>query len=102
MTEPTFGVVLAGGLSRRMGGGDKTLRIVGGVPILERAVAGLAPQCGGLLLNVNGDPDRFASFRLPIVADDIPGFAGPLAGILAGLDWLASNSPDVGWAVSVA
>ncbi len=102
MTEPTFGVVLAGGLSRRMGGGDKPLRRVGGRSILERVIDRLAPQCEGLLINANGDPGRFASFDLPVVADDIPDFAGPLAGILAALDWIARDRPAVRWAVSVA
>ena len=102
MTEPTYGIVLAGGLSRRMGGGDKTLRTIRGKPILARVIERLAPQCAGLVLNANGDPERFAPFGLPVVADDVPGFAGPLAGILAGLDWLARTSPNGEWAVSVA
>ena len=102
MIEPTFGLLLAGGLSRRMGGGDKTLRAIGGRSILERAADVLAPQCAGLVLNANGDPRRFASFGLPVVADDVPGFAGPLAGILAGLDWLAREVPGAPWVVSVA
>ncbi|WP_164134953.1 NTP transferase domain-containing protein, partial [Serratia marcescens] len=62
----------------------------------------LAPQCDGLVLNANGDPARFASFGLPIVADTVEGFAGPLAGILAALDWTAAHKPDVAWVVSVA
>ena len=102
MAEPTYGVVLAGGLSRRMGGGDKTLRTIGGKTILGRVIGALAPQCSGLLLNANGDPGRFASFGLPVVADGVPGFAGPLAGVLAGLEWLADNDPAICWAVSVA
>lgn len=102
MTEPTYGLLLAGGLSRRMGGGDKTLRSIGGQPILARVVDRMVPQCAGLLLNANGDPTRFASFHLPVVADDVPGFAGPLAGILAGLEWLASNRFGCRWGVSVA
>ena len=87
----TQGVLLAGGLARRMGGGDKPMRTIGGRTILERVIARLAPQCDGLILNANGDPARFAGFGLPIVADDVPDFAGPLAGILAGLDWIAAN-----------
>ena len=102
MVQPTYGLLLAGGLSRRMGGGDKSLNEVGGKPILAHVVDRLAPQCVGLVLNANGDPERFAAYNLPIVADDVPGFAGPLAGVLAGLDWLADRRPDVGWAVSVA
>jgi molybdopterin-guanine dinucleotide biosynthesis protein A len=98
----TLGVLLAGGLSSRMGGGDKPLLKVGGVSILDRAMAALRPQCEALILSANGDPARFAATGLPVVADDMPGFAGPLAGILAALDWTAANRPDVDWVVSVA
>lgn len=104
MTErypPTLGLVLAGGLARRMGGGDKALLQIGGETILDRVVARFGPQCTQLVLNANGDPARFGRFRLPVVADDIPDFAGPLAGILAGLDWLADHAPDVEWMASV-
>jgi molybdopterin-guanine dinucleotide biosynthesis protein A len=101
-TEPgTYGLVLAGGLARRMGGGDKGLIRIGGATILERALARLGPQCDGVIINANGDPARFAQFALPVVADDIGGFAGPLAGILAGLDWLAANAPEIDWLASV-
>jgi molybdenum cofactor guanylyltransferase len=101
-TEPaTYGLVLAGGLARRMGGGDKGLIRIGRETILERAVARVGPQCAGVIINANGDPTRFAAFRLPVVADDVEGFAGPLAGILAGLDWLAANAPTIGWLASV-
>jgi molybdenum cofactor guanylyltransferase len=101
-TEPaTYGLVLAGGLARRMGGGDKGLIRIGGTTILERALARVGPQCVGLVINANGDPGRFARFGLPVVADDVEGFAGPLAGILAGLDWLAANAPAIGWLTSV-
>jgi molybdopterin-guanine dinucleotide biosynthesis protein A len=101
-TEPaTYGLVLAGGLARRMGGGDKGLIRIGGATILERALARIGPQCAGLVINANGDPARFTHFRLPVVADDIEGFAGPLAGVLAGLDWLAANAPATGWLASV-
>src|SRR5690349_24606830 len=87
------GVLLAGGLARRMGGGDKPMRTISGRTILERVIARLSPQCSGLILNANGDPARFASFGLQVVADDVPGFPGPLAGILAALDWTAANRP---------
>jgi molybdopterin-guanine dinucleotide biosynthesis protein A len=97
----TLGLVLAGGLARRMGGGDKALLAVGRETILDRVVARFGPQCTGLLLNANGDPARFARFGLPVVADNIPDFAGPLAGILAGLDWLAANEPRLEWMASV-
>jgi molybdopterin-guanine dinucleotide biosynthesis protein A len=100
-TSSCFGILLAGGLARRMGGGDKALRKLGGIPLLARAIAALRPQCEGLVLSANGDPERFAGFDLPIVADDVPGFMGPLAGILAGLDWIAAHRPDVASAISV-
>lgn len=101
MTE-IHGLILAGGLARRMGGGDKALVEIGGKPLLAHVIARLAPQVAGLLLNANGDAARFARFGLPIVADDIPGFAGPLAGIVAGLDWLARERPNATHAVSIA
>jgi molybdopterin-guanine dinucleotide biosynthesis protein A len=99
---PVCGIILAGGLARRMGGGDKPLKEIAGKPILTHVIARLQPQCGRLMLNANGDAARFASFGLPVVADDVPDFAGPLAGILAGLDWAAANAGDVECAVSVA
>jgi molybdenum cofactor guanylyltransferase len=98
----TPGVLLAGGLARRMGGGDKPMRTIGGRTILDRVIARLAPQCDGLILNANGDPARFASFGLPVIADTVEDFPGPLAGILAALDWTAANRPDVGWVLSAA
>ena len=99
---PTPGVLLAGGLARRMGGGDKPMRRIGGRTILERVIARLKPQCGGLILNANGDPARFASFGLPVIADTVADFPGPLAGILAALDWAAANRPKVSLMLSVA
>lgn len=99
---PTLGVLLAGGLARRMGGGDKPMRTIGGRTILERVIARLSPQCSGLILNANGDPARFAAFGLQVIADDVPGFPGPLAGILAALDWTATNRPEVEWVLSAA
>lgn len=99
---PTPGVLLAGGLARRMGGGDKPMRTIGGRTILERVIGRLRPQCNGLILNANGDPARFAAFGLPVVADDVPGFPGPLAGILAALDWAAANRPETEWVLSTA
>lgn len=98
---PTLGLVLAGGLARRMGGGDKALIEIGGIAILDRVLQRLTPQCATVILNANGDPARFARFGLPVIADDIPDFAGPLAGILAGLDWAAAHRPDLDWVVSV-
>jgi len=96
------GVLLAGGQSRRMGGGDKTLRVLDGVSLLERVIARLQPQVDALVLNANGDPARFAEFALPVVADSVPDFAGPLAGVLAGLDWAAVHRPDCAFIASVA
>ena len=95
MMIETLGLVLAGGLARRMGGGDKALIRIGGETILQRVLARLTPQCSGIMLNANGDPARFADTGLPVVADSVPDFAGPLAGILAGLDWAAANRPDI-------
>lgn len=97
----TLGVLLAGGLATRLGGGDKSLRTVAGEPILAHAIARLRPQCTALLINANGDPHRFATFGLPVIADTIPGFAGPLAGVLAALEWTAENRPDISAVVSV-
>jgi molybdopterin-guanine dinucleotide biosynthesis protein A len=99
---PTLGVVLAGGLARRMGGGDKSMRRIDRLTILDRVLERLGPQCVGLLLNANGDPARFARFRPPVVADSVENHPGPLAGVLAGLDWTAANRPGVEWIVSVA
>jgi molybdopterin-guanine dinucleotide biosynthesis protein A len=95
-------VLLAGGLARRMGGGDKPMRTIGGRTILERVIARLDPQCDGLILNANGDPSRFAAFGLPVIADGVADFPGPLAGILAGLDWAAANRPNVTHILSAA
>jgi molybdopterin-guanine dinucleotide biosynthesis protein A len=98
----TLGVLLAGGLARRMGGGDKPMRTIGGRTILARVIARLKPQCDGLVLNANGDPARFAAFGLPVIADMVQDFPGPLAGILAALDWTAANRPDAAWVLSAA
>ncbi|MEP3265513.1 MAG: molybdenum cofactor guanylyltransferase MobA [Hyphomicrobiales bacterium] len=80
-----LGVLLAGGLSRRMGGGDKGLIPLGGKPVMAHAFDRLKAQTGNVIINANGDPNRFAGFAAPIVPDTIDGFAGPLAGVLAGL-----------------
>lgn len=87
----TLGVILAGGLATRMGGGDKCLLEVGGQTLLQHCIDRLAPQVDGLAINANGDPARFDHFGLPVLADSIDGFAGPLAGVLAGLDWAAGQ-----------
>ncbi len=86
---PLPGVILAGGKATRMGGGDKGLREVGGRRLIDRVVARLGPQCAPLALNANGDPARFADLVLPVLADSLPDHPGPLAGVLAGLDWAA-------------
>jgi molybdopterin-guanine dinucleotide biosynthesis protein A len=96
------GLLLAGGQSRRMGGGDKALRLLGGIPLIDRVIERLQPQVDALVLNANGDPNRFARFGLPVVSDSIPGFAGPLAGLLAGLEWASAQRPDCPYVASVA
>ncbi len=96
------GVLLAGGLSRRMGGGDKCLRALGGRTLLERVIERARPQVSALVLNANGDPARFASYGLPVTADAVKGFAGPLAGVLTGLEWAARNAPECEWVASFA
>jgi molybdopterin-guanine dinucleotide biosynthesis protein A len=85
------GVILAGGRATRMGGGDKGLIPLAGRPILARVIDRLAPQVDRLALNANGDPVRFARFGLPVLPDSVPGHPGPLAGILAGMDWAAGE-----------
>jgi molybdenum cofactor guanylyltransferase len=100
--EAIPGVLLAGGLARRMGGGDKPMRRIGGSMILDRVIARLKPQCGELILNANGDPARFARFGLPVVPDTVADFPGPLAGILAALDWAAAHRPGVSIILSAA
>lgn len=110
MATPSFGtfskdrivgVLLAGGQARRMGGGDKCLRTLGGQTLLARAIGRLESQVGLMVLNANGDPARFADYSLPVVADPVEGFAGPLAGVLAGLDWAAARAPGAKWIVTV-
>jgi molybdopterin-guanine dinucleotide biosynthesis protein A len=99
--EKVAGVILAGGLARRLGGVDKGLVEIGGAPILARLVARLRPQCAGLAVNANGDPARFARFGLPVVADTIPDFAGPLAGVLAGMEFFAQRREACDFLISV-
>lgn len=97
----TLGVVLAGGLARRMRGGDKARILVGGTTILVRVLDRLRLQCDRVILNANSDPARFTDTGLTIVADSVSDYAGPLAGILAGLDWAMKHTPDIEWVVSV-
>jgi len=96
------GVLLAGGQSRRMGGGDKCLRMLGNRTILAKIIERTRPQVSALVLNANGDPARFADCGLPVTPDTVEGFAGPLAGVLAGLDWAAEQAPDCEWVASFA
>ena len=93
MKQPV-GVILAGGQATRMGGGDKGLRMLGGQSLLARVEARLAPQVASLALNANGDPARFSGLGMPVIADSVEGFAGPLAGVLAGLDWAAEQGAE--------
>lgn len=88
------GVILAGGLSRRMGGGDKSLLTLGDKPLLTHVIERLSPQVGAMALNANGNTARFADFDLPVIRDSIDGFAGPLAGVLAGMDWASEQGVD--------
>jgi molybdopterin-guanine dinucleotide biosynthesis protein A len=96
------GVILAGGLARRMGGGDKGLREIAGETILGRVIARVQPQVERLALNANGDPARFAAYGLPVAPDGIDGFPGPLAGVLAGLDWASAAAPACSHVASFA
>jgi len=100
MNGAIVGVLLAGGLSRRMGGGDKMLRSIGGQTILSRVIGRMAPQTRHLILNANGDPARFESFGLPVVTDTVAGHAGPLAGVLTGMEWAAAHAPDCPWVLT--
>ena len=101
-TASVAGVILAGGRATRMGGGDKCLLRLGGRTILEHVIDRVRPQVSRLVLNANGDPGRFAQFGLPVAADAIGGFAGPLAGVLTGLEWLREHAPDCPWIASFA
>lgn len=93
MKQP-LGVILAGGQATRMGGGDKGLLRLGGQTLLTRVVDRLAPQVAEVALNANGDPARFAAYDFPVLPDSIDGFVGPLAGVLAGLDWAAKQGAE--------
>lgn len=95
------GVLLAGGQARRMGGGDKCLRLIGGKPILAHIIERVRPQVTTLVLNANGDASRFEAFGLPVRADSIDGFAGPLAGVLTGMDWALDHAPQCKWILTV-
>jgi molybdopterin-guanine dinucleotide biosynthesis protein A len=100
MVTDAVGVILAGGQSRRMGGVDKALIPLGGTTLIERAIARASVQVADLIINANGDPKRFAHLGLPVVADPVGGFVGPIAGILAGFDWMRANRPKARWLAS--
>ena len=100
--DTIMGLVLAGGQARRMGGGDKPLLDLAGKPVLAHVLGRLTPQLPHIIINSNSPPDRFAAFGLPVVADDQDGFLGPLAGILAGLDYAARNYRHCLYVLSVA
>lgn len=102
MEQHLAGIILTGGLSRRMGGGDKTLLRVGGKRLLDLIIERAALQVAVLAINANGDAGRFQDTGLPVISDDVPDFPGPLAGILAGMDWARRTVPDCRWLVSFA
>lgn len=93
MKQPV-GIILAGGLATRMGGGDKCLLELGKATVLQRVIDRLEPQVADIAINANGNGARFDGFGLPVVPDSIDGFVGPLAGVLAGMDWAASIGAD--------
>jgi molybdenum cofactor guanylyltransferase len=98
-SDSCIGILLAGGKARRMGGGDKPLKKLGGIALLAHTAAALRPQCRSLILSANGDPERFACFDLPCVEDDLAG-EGPLTGILSCLDWIGARYPEIPIALS--
>ena len=101
MQKPVSGVILAGGMSRRMGGPEKARMMLAGAPLIAHAVRGLAPQVASLILNANGDPARFAAHALPVVPDETADRPGPLAGVLAALHWFARHEPGIAAVVSL-
>lgn len=102
LPEAVLGVLLAGGKSSRMGGGDKCLLPLAGAPMLAHVLERLRPQVSELILNANGDPTRFAAFGLPIIEDRLGDHAGPLAGIHAGLEWARANRPESRFVITAA
>lgn len=95
MSDEVAGILLAGGRSSRMGGGDKCLRTLGGQTLLGHALGRARAQVRDIVISANGDPSRFGAFGLPVLADTVPDFAGPLAGVLAGLEWLRAERPGI-------
>jgi molybdenum cofactor guanylyltransferase len=100
--DAIVGVVLAGGLSRRMGGGDKCLRPLGPKTLLGHVLERLSPQVAAVALNANGDVSRFDGYGASVISDSVPDYAGPLAGILAGMDWARARPKPAEWLVSTA
>lgn len=98
--ERQVGVILAGGQSTRMGGGDKCLRKVADQSLLHHVIRRFAPLVTDLAINANGNPERFDDFGLPVLSDTVPDFPGPLAGVLAAMDWAASLG--AAWVTTVA
>jgi len=101
MADKVLGVLLAGGRARRMGGGDKCMIPLGFEPLLAHVIARAEPQVEMAIISANGDPHRFAGFEMPVVADPVSGHVGPLAGVLAGLEFAARYRPDCGWVASI-
>ncbi|MEQ8332886.1 molybdenum cofactor guanylyltransferase MobA [Nisaea sp.] len=101
-TGDIVGVLLAGGQSRRMGGGDKSLQHLAGRPILEHVIERVTGQVGCIVLNANGDPARFDAYGLPVAPDVVAGQPGPLAGVLTGMTWAAAHMPAARWILTVA
>lgn len=99
---PVLGILLAGGQSRRMGGGDKFFQKLGGHTILEHVIQNAQLQVDQLIINANGDPARFDSYQLTVVPDSLEGHQGPLAGVLTGLEWASAHMPDAEWIVTFA
>ena len=102
MPNNIVGIILAGGLSRRMEGTEKSLMQLGDKPLIAHVAARLALQLETIVINANGDPSRFHQLNLPVVADTIDGFAGPLAGVLAGMRWAIKNAPQATHILTVA
>ena len=100
--EHSVGILLAGGKSSRMGGGDKCLLPLAGRPILAHVIERLKPQVAELIISANGEPTCFSAFGLPVVEDRLGGYVGPLAGILAGLEWARTNRPQSRFAITAA
>ena len=94
--------LLAGGQARRMGGGDKNLMMLAGKPLLQHVLDRVDFDGRPVMINANGDSSRYTKFGLPVCADVIDGFAGPLAGILTGLEWVVANHPECTHMISLA